>query len=93
MVKFKTGDEILVKCRAEPGPFPDELVVEFNSVEGLVSGFVQRKELHEIGGEWFIHAFVNEVHGDTLEVRVQGSFFSTNGLANITHDITMKMAA
>ena len=93
MTNYETGEYIWIKCNAQPGPFPGEMAIEFESVDGPVSGFVQEKELRKAGDDWLIHARVNEVHGSVLEVWVEGSFFSTNGLANINRDITMQMAA
>ena len=93
MTNFKTGEHTWIKCNAQPGPFPSEMAVEFESVDGPISGFVQEKELRQIDDEWLIHAQIKAIHNDVLEVWVQGSFFSTNGLANVTSDNTMTLAA
>jgi len=88
MSKLKAGDVIAVPCEIAPGPSSDEKLVSFEAVNGLVTGFVRTHELKPKGNGWVIRATVLKVKRDAIEVRVYGSFFNTNGLA----DIRLEMA-
>jgi transcriptional regulator of nitric oxide reductase len=83
MMKLERGSVIGLPCKVNPGPFDDELLVEFDTLDGKVSGFTNRSNIRENGGRQFIRATVKSVSGETVTVMVQGSFFTTNGLANV----------
>jgi hypothetical protein len=90
MPGIKVGDVIGVQCRVQPGPFSEERLVSFDTVDGPVSGFVREANLREVEGQWFVRAVVQGIHDeDILEVRVRGSFFTTNGLANVERRFAM----
>ncbi len=90
MFGMKIGDEIGVKCEAQPGPFSEERVVTIETVHGPISGFVRANELKETApGEWKVRAEVRAIHGDELEVRIKGSFFTTNGVASVPKRLAM----
>lgn len=86
MATPKTGDTIPVPCEVDPGPFSEERLVTVNTVDGPISGFVQTYDLKEAGGRWFVRGYVAKVHKDSLEVRIRGSFFNTNGIASISRE-------
>jgi hypothetical protein len=44
---------------------------------------VLKRTLRQVGKTWLVRAVIMAVRDDFLEVRVRGSFFTTNGLANI----------
>ena len=69
-----------------PGPFSDEPLISFETIDGPVSGFVSASELKEVSNEWLVRAVVKQVYPDKLEVMVSGSFFTTNGLASLPLD-------
>jgi hypothetical protein len=89
MPGIKVGDVIGVQCRVQPGPFSEERLVSFDTVDGPVSGFVREVNLKEVESQWFIRAVVQGIRDDILEVRVKGSFFTTNGLANVERRFAM----
>lgn len=89
MSGMKVGDVIGIECRVQPGPFTGERLISFDTVEGPVSGFVREANLKEISGQWYVRAVIQGVEGDVLEVRVKGSFFTTNGLANVERRFAM----
>jgi hypothetical protein len=89
MPGIKVGDVIGVQCRVQPGPFSEERLVSFDTVDGPVSGFVREVNLKEVESQWFVRAVVQGVSDDILEVRVKGSFFTTNGLANVERRFAM----
>ncbi len=89
MPKLEPGDEIGIKCEVKPGPFPGEHLIEVETLDGPVSGFVIEDFLTERSGAWFVKATVQEVHTDHIKVRIQGSFFTTNGIANIPPKLAM----
>jgi hypothetical protein len=89
MAQIKAGDEIGIKCEVKPGPFPGEHLIEVETLDGPVSGFVSESFLKETDGVWFVRGTVYEVFSDHMKVRIKGSFFTTNGIANITSTLAM----
>lgn len=83
MAYFEIGSNIAIPCKVSPGPFDDELLVEFDSLDGKVSGFTRNENISEKGGQQFIRGMVKDVTGDIVTVMVRGSFFTTNGLAKV----------
>ena len=88
---FEIGQSVKVPCEVSPGPFSDEHLVTFESVSGLISGFVHSDDLiatesgaTESGG--FLAGVVTEVDENSVTIRLRGSFFTTNGLAAIAKD-------
>jgi hypothetical protein len=86
MSSMKIGHVVGVQCTVQPGPFSEERLITFNTVHGPVSGFVSEEELKRTADNWFVRAVVEAVRGDILEVRVNGSFFTTNGLASVSKE-------
>lgn len=84
MTNLTIGNYIGIPCKVNPGPFEDEVLVEFESLDGTVSGFSRRENIQEMEGQSFIRGKVREVRGDKVAVMVEGSFFTTNGLATVT---------
>jgi hypothetical protein len=80
------GDLILVQVRAERGPFSDESLVTFDSLNGTISGFINSDQVELRGKKAFIRARVVSVAKDAITVRLHGSFFTTTGLARIDKD-------
>lgn len=84
------GQIIGVGCQVQPGPFSEERVVTIETVHGPISGFVHETDLKEAcKGEWMVRAEVRAVRGDELEVLIQGSFFTTNGVASVPKRLAM----
>jgi hypothetical protein len=82
MASYTPNQAVLIKCEIQPGPFPTEWLVTFQAADGPVSGFVRRENVRRVaGGEGYITATVKEASSDTVTVVVEGSFFTTNGLA------------
>ena len=82
MASYTPDQSILIKCEVEPGPFPTEWLVTFQSSDGPVSGFVRRENVRRVaGGEGYITATIKDVSSETITVVVEGEFFTTNGLA------------
>lgn len=83
MATFSVGQTVQIRCEVQPGPFPTEMLVTFQAMDGPISGFVQLDKIKRIiGGEGYLDAVVKEVSSDTITVVVEGSFFTTNGLAH-----------
>ena len=82
MKDITVGMNIGVPCEVQEGPFDDEKMVQFDTVDGPVSGFAQSENIRESEGQYFIKGEVIELGHDTMTVLIEGSFFSTNGLAN-----------
>ncbi|MDE2227577.1 MAG: hypothetical protein KGM97_09295 [Alphaproteobacteria bacterium] len=87
MASFAAGDSVQIPCEVQVGAFPTECLITFETLEGRVSGFVRREALRDISGsKGFLPATVVDVKKDTITVRVQGSFFTTTGLAYLKRD-------
>jgi hypothetical protein len=87
MANFAPGQKIRILCEVQRGAFPTELLVTFDTAEGPISGFVRSENVERIEGhEGYIRGTVKEVEGDTITVMVEGSFFTTNGLAYLKSD-------
>jgi hypothetical protein len=86
---FNEGDLVGVPCSIQPGAFANERLITVDSVEGPLSGFVQNRYIHspEGGGQGLVKSAVIEVLGDSLIIRMFGSFFTTAmGLARVRHE-------
>jgi hypothetical protein len=85
MPSMNVGNAVGIECTVQPGPFSEERLIAFDTVDGIVSGFVGESELMQVGTDhkWYVRAVIEAVRGDILEVRVNGSFFTTNGLASV----------
>jgi hypothetical protein len=85
------GAIIGVLCEVQQGPFSEDRMISFDTVDGPVTGFVRENELRKDGNEWRVRAVVLAIQNDEIEVRIRGSFFTTNGIATIP--ATMAYAA
>jgi hypothetical protein len=83
MSGMKVGDVIGIQCEVRPGPFSEERLITFETVNGPISGFVRDTELKQADSQWYVRAIIQHIDGDVLDVRVKGSFFTTNGLASV----------
>ena len=89
MAKLKAGDVIAVPCEVAPGPSSDEMLVSFETINGIVTGFIRTRELKRKGEDWVVRATILKMKKDAIEVRVYGSFFNTNGLADIKREMAL----
>ena len=86
---FNVDDTIGIKCEVKPGPFSDEFLVTFETTSGPVTGFVDESELRQEDSQWYVRGIIKAVKKNTLEVWVEGSFFTTNGLANVPSELAV----
>lgn len=84
MAGMKVGDVIGIQCDVRPGPFSGERMITFDTTDGPISGFVRDTDLNEHASQWYVRAIIQGIRDDVLEVRVRGSFFTTNGLATVS---------
>lgn len=85
MARFTLGQTVQIRCDIQPGAFPTEYLVTFQTNEGPVSGFVRGEQIsHAETDKGYIFATVQGVSEDTLTVMVRGSFFTTTGLAHLS---------
>jgi hypothetical protein len=87
MAKFHQGQQILIPVDVGSGPFPGELLVTFETVRGPVSGFVDDAMVEKRGGRTYLRATVREIDAEAVTVWVKGSFFNTNGLAQLPIEV------
>lgn len=84
------GQQVWIPCKVQPGPFSDEPLVTFESIDGPVTGFVNNDELRgAAGGQTTVRGIVRNIEKDHIEVWIKGSFFTTNGLANVPTGMAM----
>lgn len=81
------GEAIRIPCEVKPGPFSDEKFISFDTVEGVVSGFVDERDIEQSGSRFFVPGVVKEVAPDRIVVIVRGSFFQTNGIATVARSV------
>lgn len=86
---FKAGDFVGIRCEVQPGPFDGERLVTVQTIEGPITGFVRETELRESAGRWEVRAKVQETNSIVIKVLIDGSFFTTNGIASISRDLAM----
>jgi hypothetical protein len=89
MEKIRPGMRIQIPCEVKPGPFSGERLITFETLDGPISGFVKETALKPNDGKWFIDGTVQSVEEDHLVVKVKGSFFTTNGIANVSKEMAM----
>ena len=81
------GQHVWIQCTVQPGPFSEERLVSVETVDGPVTGFVRTEELRS--DEHFVRGVVRNVAAEYVEVWIRGSFFTTNGLANVPRELAM----
>jgi hypothetical protein len=89
MEQIRPGMKIKIPCKVRPGPFSDDRLITLNTVDGYISGFVKEKDLITKDGKQFIGGVVQLIETHHLVVMVKGSFFTTNGIANIPRETAM----
>lgn len=90
MPNIEVGREIGVRCDLAPGPFSDQFLVTFETISGPISGFVSKDNV-VMGQENYLRAIVTSVETDVLIVWINGSFFTTTGLAQIPPHIAASL--
>lgn len=93
MSAINKGDTLFIPVEVTAGPFPRECLVTFETLEGPVSGFINEGQVIQRGGIKLIEAKVLDVESDRISVRLHGSFFTTTGLAHISHEASFERAA
>jgi hypothetical protein len=98
-VTFENGELVGVPCSIQLGPFPQERLVEVDTEDGTIWGFVQQDNLKMSSESGDSHrgyvkgAVVEQASGSIL-VRMFGSFFTTAlGLASVKPNGLMRLAA
>lgn len=90
MSGMKVGDIIGVRCQVQPGPFSQERVITVEAITGPISGFVREDQLlQSVDGVWLVRAVVQKMRPNELQVLIDGSFFTTNGVASVPEHLAM----
>ena len=84
MPEFKQGDAVAVPASVQQGAFPGEYLVEVPARSGPISGFVRERDFVELRKT--IQGIVRESTSSSLSVKLSGSYFTTNGLAEFAPD-------
>jgi hypothetical protein len=85
MTGFEPGQRVHVKCSIQPGAFADERLVTLDTVSGPISGFVASDHIvHEGHEEGYLAATIDSVSKESVTLWIEGSFFTTNGLADLS---------
>jgi hypothetical protein len=91
MSNYEPGEQVAVRCEAQPGAFPGEFLVTLHTVEGNISGFVTSDDLMNDPTP-ALKGIIRSVRDGILVVWLSGSFFNTNGLAEIRSDNVRRLA-
>ena len=83
MPQFERGAFVAVPATVQPGAFPGEHLVTVSTTSGPVSGFVRDQDIIRSDK---IHAVVRESNSVSLVVHLAGSYFTTNGFAELAAD-------
>lgn len=83
------GQQVWILCSVQPGPFSDEPLITIDSIDGPVTGFVSSEELSSDQDQDRVRGIVRGIESDHVEVWIRGSFFTTNGLANVPAGLAM----
>lgn len=89
MANLTVGQSVRIRATVRPGPFSGEKLVSFETIRGPVSGFVRVDDLNRLSegeGFGFVTGTVTAIEKDSVHVRVNGSFFNTNGLAYVKRE-------
>ena len=93
MARISIGATIYIPVSVGSGAFLGEALVTFDSIEGPVSGFIRADQVKTVGEKSGIAAKVEGIESDRLVVRLHGSFFTTTGIAHISPDSRLELAA
>lgn len=77
MAQFQRGQIVNIPCNVQKGAFPHEVLVTIHSDRGVVSGFVDGSSVIRQKGRDYVQGVVIEASGDSVQVRLPGSFFTT----------------
>lgn len=84
-MQWTIGQDIWIRCAARPGAFSNERLVIIESKQGPVSGFVSETELRgDNNGVTMVRGVIQKVTQDAIEAFINGAFFTTNGLTQIS---------
>lgn len=88
MANFKAGDKVQIQCEIGPGAFPTEFLVTFETTQGPISGFVKKGNIirDDKSGVGYITGEIVSVTPQIITVLVEGSFFTTTGIATLKRD-------
>lgn len=89
MAEIAVGKKIRIPCKVQPGPFSEERVVTIDTIDGVISGFVREENLIQQKKQWYVRGVVRDIKKDAVLVWIQGSFFTTNGLANVPRHLAL----
>ncbi len=90
MLLLKPGLVIGIACEIKRGLFSGEHLISFDTVDGAVSGFVRDTNLRIQGDRGLVRAEVLRLlEHNIVEVMVEGSFFTTNGIATIPQEMAL----
>jgi hypothetical protein len=64
-------------------------VVTIDTIDGPISGFVREEKLIQLKEQWYVRGVVRDIKKDTVLVWITGSFFTTNGLANVSRHLAL----
>lgn len=96
---FKNGELVGVPCFIQLGPFSEERLVEVDTEDGTICGFVQQDNLHmfsesDDSHRGYVKGAVVEQASRSILVRMFGSFFTTAlGFASVKPNHLMRLAA
>lgn len=93
MKEFMPGTMIEIPCSFEQGAFMGEYYVTIQLEDEMVSGFVPKAHIvKDKESSGYIHGNIVEVSEAGIRIRIPGSYFTTNGIADISQTWAAKNA-
>ena len=87
MSQFSAGEEVAIPAKVFPGAFPGEFLVEIDTADGPVSGFVRESDVRNVNineHSGYVRATIESFDSHSVKVLISGSFFTTNGIAYLS---------
>ena len=92
-MRLEIGETINIPCEIGEGAFPGECLITVDTTLGPISGFVRTGDVKRApGGSPYVVGIIEDVDGDTVAVRLKGSFFRTTGLTYLRKEAVLATA-
>jgi hypothetical protein len=91
MSSVRVGQTINIPCKISGGVLPGEVGITVDTATGPVSGFIRGQVVRTNGDDGYITGTVLGIEGDTVTVRLRGSFFTTTGIAYFAKNALTQM--
>ena len=79
--------EVKIPCSVGAGAFNSEYLITIKTADGPISGFIDVTKVETDGGHrGFVIGKVVKSEAEAIVVKLEGSFFTTTGIARFLHE-------